>query len=43
VLRFWNNDVLENISGVLSAIDAAVTAERPPTPDPFPPPAGGGA
>ncbi len=24
VLRFWNNDVLANMSGVLSAIDAAV-------------------
>jgi very-short-patch-repair endonuclease len=42
VLRFWNNDVLENISGVLSTIDAAVNAERPPTPDPSPPQAGGG-
>jgi very-short-patch-repair endonuclease len=42
VLRFWNNDVLANISGVLSAIDTAVNAERPPTPDPSPPQAGGG-
>jgi very-short-patch-repair endonuclease len=42
VLRFWNNDVLANISGVLSAIDAAVNADRPPTPDPSPPQAGGG-
>jgi very-short-patch-repair endonuclease len=42
VLRFWNNEVLENISGVLSVIDAAVKAERPPTPDPSPPQAGGG-
>jgi very-short-patch-repair endonuclease len=42
VLRFWNNEVLENISGVLSAIDAAVNADRPPTPDPSPPQAGGG-
>jgi len=37
VLRFWNNDVLENMSGVLLAIDAAVNADRPPTPDPSPP------
>jgi very-short-patch-repair endonuclease len=37
VLRFWNNEVLANMSGVLAAIDAAVTAERPPTPDPSPP------
>jgi very-short-patch-repair endonuclease len=42
VLRFWNNDVLENISGVLFIIDAAVNADRPPTPDPSPPQAGGG-
>src|ERR1700731_3072958 len=33
VLRFWNNEVFENMSGVLAAIDAAVTADRPPTPD----------
>jgi very-short-patch-repair endonuclease len=37
VLRFWNNEVLENMSGVLCAIDAAVNAEAPPTPDPSPP------
>jgi very-short-patch-repair endonuclease len=42
VLRFWNNDVGENISGVLSMVDAAVNAETPPTPDPSPPKAGGG-
>jgi very-short-patch-repair endonuclease len=42
VLRFWNNDVLQNVSGVLSAIDAAVNVDRPPTPDPSPPQAGGG-
>jgi len=42
VLRFWNNDVLANMSGVLSAIDIAVRADRPPTPDPSPPQAGGG-
>jgi very-short-patch-repair endonuclease len=42
VLRFWNNDVLANVSGVLSAIDRAVNADRPPTPDPSPPQAGGG-
>jgi very-short-patch-repair endonuclease len=42
VLRFWNNEVIENMSGVLSAIDAAVNAETPPTPDPCPPQAGGG-
>ena len=42
VLRFWNNDVFENMSGVLATIDAAVNADRPPTPDPSPPQAGGG-
>src|ERR1700685_1979020 len=28
VLRFWNNEVLEDTSGVLLMIDAAVNAER---------------
>ena len=42
VLRFWNNDVLANMSGVLSAIDGAIRADGPPTPDPSPPQAGGG-
>jgi very-short-patch-repair endonuclease len=37
VLRFWNNEVFENIAGVLSVIDAAVNADTPPTPDPSPP------
>jgi very-short-patch-repair endonuclease len=37
VLRFWNNDVLKNMSGVLSILDATVNADRPPTPH-----AGGG-
>jgi very-short-patch-repair endonuclease len=32
VLRFWNNDVLENIDGVLAEIQSALT----PTPDPSP-------
>jgi very-short-patch-repair endonuclease len=34
VLRFWNNDVLSNIDGVLTAIYHALT--RTPTPDPSP-------
>ena len=42
VLRFWNNDVCENISGVLAAIDTVINADRPPTPDPSPPQAGEG-
>lgn len=40
VLRFWNNDVLGNIEGVLTIVmDAvvAVEADVPPTPDPSPP------
>ena len=34
VLRFWNNDVLTNIDGVLQAIQHALTTT--PTPDPSP-------
>ena len=32
VLRFWNNDVLGNMAGVLDVISAAL-AEAPPHPD----------
>jgi len=32
VLRYWNNDVLDNLEGVLSEIQRAL----PPTPDPSP-------
>ncbi len=35
VLRFWNNDVLSNIDGVLEAIVAAASQE-PPHPNPLP-------
>jgi very-short-patch-repair endonuclease len=42
VLRFWNNEVFENMPGVLATIDAALPADRPPTPDPSPPQAGKG-
>ncbi|MEJ0075620.1 MAG: DUF559 domain-containing protein [Alphaproteobacteria bacterium] len=38
VLRFWNNDVLANIDGVLEVIHSAIT----PTPTPNPSPQGGG-
>ena len=38
VLRFWNNDVLGNIDGVLEVIQSAITA----TPTPNPSPQGGG-
>jgi very-short-patch-repair endonuclease len=44
VLRFWNNDVLSNIGGVLSVIADALafgSAALPPTPDPSPPLRGG--
>ena len=38
VLRFWNNDVLRNVDGVLEIIQHAITA----TPTPNPSPQGGG-
>jgi very-short-patch-repair endonuclease len=41
VLRFWNNDVMTNIDGVLSMIADAVARLEPPTPDPSPPLRGG--
>jgi very-short-patch-repair endonuclease len=34
VLRYWNNDVLTNIDGVLADIHRAIT--RTPTPNPSP-------
>jgi very-short-patch-repair endonuclease len=34
VLRFWNNDVLSNIEGVLEEIQSVITTT--PTPDPSP-------
>jgi very-short-patch-repair endonuclease len=40
VLRFWNNEVLNEINGVMSAIYAALydpADTAPPTPDPSPP------
>jgi very-short-patch-repair endonuclease len=42
VLRFWNNDVMQNIDGVLSVIaDALHASSMPPPPDPSPPLRGG--
>ena len=38
VLRYWNNDVLTNINGVLEDILSAITT----TPTPNPSPQGGG-
>src|SRR5260370_40894379 len=40
ILRFWNNDVLGNLEGVLSEIQRAL---HPPPPPPPPPAGGGGA
>jgi very-short-patch-repair endonuclease len=45
VLRFWNNEVLKEIEGVMTLIyEALHQQEAPPTPDPSPPRlrAGGG-
>jgi very-short-patch-repair endonuclease len=36
VLRFWNNEVMENIEGVWETILAAASVERPPHPNPLP-------
>jgi very-short-patch-repair endonuclease len=35
VLRFWNNDVMQNLDGVMSVISEAFVP--PPTPNPSPP------
>src|SRR3954470_8984841 len=34
VLRFWNNDVLSNVEGVMETIAAAVRDAGPPPPTP---------
>ena len=39
VLRFWNNDVLQQTEGVLESIRRALL--EPPGPPPYPPPARG--
>jgi very-short-patch-repair endonuclease len=44
VLRFWNNDVMGNVEGVLHAIQAALAEAYPPPDDASrrrPPPQGG--
>jgi len=33
VMRFWNNDVMRNIDGVLEMIASALLVESPPHPD----------
>ena len=35
VLRFWNNDVLQNTNGVLEIIAQSLRVERPPHPTAF--------
>jgi len=35
VLRFWNNDVMQNIDGVLEVI-VATAVQEPPHPNPLP-------
>ena len=42
VLRFWNNDVMQNVDGVLQVIAEALSRRCPP-PRPLPPLAGGTA
>jgi very-short-patch-repair endonuclease len=39
VIRFWNNDILENLEGVLTAIQQALEQSEgpPPLPDPLRP------
>jgi very-short-patch-repair endonuclease len=37
VLRFWNDEIFQNIDGVLTVILAALEQPSPPTPDPSPP------
>ena len=41
VLRFWNNEVIHNLNGVLETVAQALSAPLPPTPDPSPPLRGG--
>jgi very-short-patch-repair endonuclease len=38
VLRFWNNDVLDNSAGVFEAIAAALHTPHPPKPSAWAPP-----
>ncbi len=42
VLRFWNNDVLNNMDGVLETIANALRVEAPPHPPRLRPPGYGG-
>jgi very-short-patch-repair endonuclease len=40
VLRYWNNDVMQNIDGVLEDIHAVLERHRPEPPHPHPLPSG---
>ena len=40
VLRYWNNDVMQNIDGVLEDIQAALERHSPEPPHPHPLPSG---
>jgi very-short-patch-repair endonuclease len=40
VLRYWNNDVMQNIDGVLEDVYAALKRHRPEPPHPHPLPSG---
>jgi len=41
VLRFWNNDIFDDLDGVLEKITDALLASEAVTPHPIPPPQGG--
>ena len=43
VLRFWNNEVFENIEGVEEVVQAALRSSGEARPPPHPPPHTGGA
>ena len=36
VLRFWNNEVMGNLEGVLATVGAALAGEKSPSPQPSP-------
>ena len=37
LVRFWNNDVLTNIAGVMHEIEKEINRPSPPLPGPLPP------
>ena len=40
VLRFWNNEVMQNTAGVLETVLSTVNQTRPEPPSPHPSPSG---